>query len=93
MWWRAINRSLLVGGVLLLLVFAFGSYELWLVPPGEGYLNSEGSGPYSEAEKMRDFLESVIFLPAKYLLLAGVIFVAHVPFLLLREIFQRLRPA
>jgi ABC-type microcin C transport system permease subunit YejB len=93
MWWRAINRSLLAGGVLLLLIFAFGSYELWFVPPGEGYLNSEGNGPYSEAEKIRDFTKSVILLPVKHAILAGLIFALHVPFLLLRELFGRLGPA
>lgn len=93
MWWQAIDRSLLIGGLLLLLIFAFGSYELWFVPPGEGYLNSEGSGPYSDAEKTRDFIQSIILLPVKHAAISAVIFVFHVPFLLLIELFQRLRPA
>jgi hypothetical protein len=90
MWWGAINRSLVIGFVIVVLVAAFNSCE-----PLMDYFDSHDTpfeSPMTDVESSQQIVRKLMLLPVVHLVASGVAFLFHLPFLLLIEFFNRVRP-
>lgn len=80
MLWRAINLSLLLGGILYLPTLMLHCIDFWFLPPGQGFLNSDAR-PMPESEVLSQFLLTLATAPLMYLAISTFIFALQLPFL------------
>jgi hypothetical protein len=82
--WRAINRSLVIGFVILFPIMLLHSYEFWYLGPGEGVLNSSVVTEVPAQDKWRAFGRDLMLMPFQLLAIAGVIFAVQAPLLIVK---------
>lgn len=81
MLWRAINLSLLLGGIVYLPTLILHFVDFWFFPPGEGFLNSDVRA-MPESEVLSEFLVTLMSAPLRHLAVSMFIFALQLPFLI-----------
>src|SRR5262245_42282106 len=87
--WRTVHLSMIIASLLVLPAFAIGIFELWLVPPGQGYFNADETIALSNDEKTLELARSLMRMSVSLAIVAAVMFLLQLPFLVGRLIAHR----
>jgi hypothetical protein len=86
--WQALDRSLLIGFVIVLAVWSLQTYEFWFLEQGHGYLSS-GAEAVPDADKAHVFAQSLLLMPVQLAAISGVFFLVQAPMIVFQMLLDR----
>ncbi len=86
--WRALNRSLLIGFVIVLALWSLHTYEFRFLEQGYGYLSSDAEA-VPDVEKAHVFAQDLLLMPLQLAAISGFFFLVQAPMIVIQMLLDR----